>query len=317
MTWFRVDDSFADHPKVVALDDGPCRADALALWLLSGSRVGRWNLDGFISRVEVKRFAFKPKAADELVRVGLWVAAEGGYRFHDWLDRNPSREQVEEERAKTNARVTAFRKRKSNARVTPLQTPSVTPGETALPTLHPIPDPDPDPRSLSGRSSAEFGSGGAVLDRARKAPTPPRESSQKITSSPVESQLESEPAQAEKPEPRSPEVKPCWKLWAIWEELAGDGPESCGPGDAHKNRLVKAWASCAKRAPRDPEGLWRRMVAAYVAEKHEQNKRVDLGFLCDEFTGWADQVSRAGASNGPSHASYLPMPPMPKIPGER
>jgi hypothetical protein len=130
MSWFRVEDSVYDHPKMVALDDGPCRGDAIALWVLSGSWVRRWNLEGFIPHAQVKRFAFKPKAAEELVRVGLWEDAPDGYRFHDWLDRNPTRAKEEDGRAKTNARVKAHRKRRSNARVTPLHMARVTHGET-------------------------------------------------------------------------------------------------------------------------------------------------------------------------------------------
>lgn len=206
MSCFRVDDSVYDHPKVVALDDGPCRGDAIALWVLAGSWVRRWNLEGFIPHAQVKRFAFKPKAAEELVRVGLWEDAPDGYRFHDWLDRNPSRAKEEDGRAKTNARVKAHRKRRSNARVTPLHmarvthgvTPPVTPDVTALHaedvTLDVTLDVTPrvgsqgSDQDLLLRSSASQGDPAeiaevvAVSDRARAtAATAAERTSQKLT----------------------------------------------------------------------------------------------------------------------------------------
>ena len=322
MTWFRVDDSFSDHPKVVALADGPCRADALALWVLAGSWVGKWNLEGFISGAQVRLFGFDKRASDELVRVGLWARAEGGYRFHDWLDRNPSRKQVEAGREKTNARVTAHRKRMGNGRVTPLHGPRETVGETVgetrsetrrvtpLPTVPPIPDPDPDPGSLSGKNSAEIGEVSAVSDRARKA-TPPSRASKELTPSEL-ADLEAAGDSLETPAPL-----PCWRLWAIWEQIAGSGPNTCGPRKQHRAALEEAWSSCEKRSP-DPEGLWRRMVESYVEQRRAQGKRIDLVWLLHDFTGWADIVQRGGATQLPSAApsdrrDLRPIPPLPEV----
>src|SRR5690606_5177208 len=40
------------------------------------------------------------KAADLLVKVGLWEPAEGGFQIHDYLDYNPSADDVRAEQAR-------------------------------------------------------------------------------------------------------------------------------------------------------------------------------------------------------------------------
>ncbi len=112
------------------------------------------------------------------------------------------------------------------------------------------------------------------------------------------------------------DLLPCWKLWASWEEVAGKGRGSCGECQPHRNRLTVAYGACAKREPRDPEGLWRRMVTAFVASKRASGGRINLAYLCEDFTDWAEQVSRAtsnGCANGSENLrpEYQPFPPMP------
>lgn len=103
MTWFKVDDSFYDHPKSFDATDA-----AIALWTRAGCWSARNLTDGFVPTGMLARLSQNPDAAAaELTARGLWTRARGGYRFHDWLDRNPSRKQVEEQRAK---RVEAGRK---------------------------------------------------------------------------------------------------------------------------------------------------------------------------------------------------------------
>lgn len=103
MTWFKVDDGFESHPKVLALYDGPCPADAIALWTLAGSWCGAKLTDGAVPRGYVARSPHRAGAA-ELVRVGLWFETPDGFQFHQWLDKNPSREQVLAGREKTKER---------------------------------------------------------------------------------------------------------------------------------------------------------------------------------------------------------------------
>lgn len=100
MTWFKVDDSFCDHPKVEDLLDGDYAAQAIALWTLAGSWCAKQLTDGAISAAKVRRLGVSDaeSAAAELVRVGLWEREGDGYRFRDWAEYQPTRESVVQER---------------------------------------------------------------------------------------------------------------------------------------------------------------------------------------------------------------------------
>lgn len=100
MAWFKVDDSFCDCPKVESLFiHAPDVADsALALWLRAGSWASKHLTDGVIDYGKVPRLDSSYAAADALVACGLWERVsddpESDYRFHDWSDWNPTRDQV-------------------------------------------------------------------------------------------------------------------------------------------------------------------------------------------------------------------------------
>jgi hypothetical protein len=89
--WFRVDDTFPDHPKVLELPD--C---AVALWTRAGAWSARNLTDGFIPGRLIARYCEDPeRAVDALVRNGLWVSTPDGLRFHDWADYNPTKDLVD------------------------------------------------------------------------------------------------------------------------------------------------------------------------------------------------------------------------------
>lgn len=94
MPWFRVDDVLADHPKVIMAGNA-----AMGLWV----RAGAWSMkhltDGFIPDA-VLPILGTVEEAESLVRVGLWSTSAGGYSFHAWEGRQPTKDEVEERRAK-------------------------------------------------------------------------------------------------------------------------------------------------------------------------------------------------------------------------
>lgn len=146
MTWFRVDDSFYDHPKVTALDDGPCADHALALWLRSGVWCAKQLKDGFISDAQVRKFSGKKKAAEELVRVRLWERVEGGFKFRNWAEYQPTRDQVEAKREKTRNKVTEWRSNHPRNQVT---------GEVTNQPCNPAPVPSRPVPSLPDQRESE------------------------------------------------------------------------------------------------------------------------------------------------------------------
>jgi len=96
MTWFKIDDSFYDHPKVFDAPD--C---AVALWTRAGTWSARNLTDGFVPAGMPARLCDDPDTAvKELVRRGLWLRTAGGFRFHDWDEYQPSREAVQDLRTK-------------------------------------------------------------------------------------------------------------------------------------------------------------------------------------------------------------------------
>lgn len=96
MTWFKVDDSFYDHPKVFDAPD--C---AVALWTRAGTWSARNLTNGFVPAGMPARLCDDPDTAvKELVRRGLWKRTSGGYQFHDWAVYQPTADEVRDLRAK-------------------------------------------------------------------------------------------------------------------------------------------------------------------------------------------------------------------------
>lgn len=97
--WFRVDDHFWQHRKIMAIP-ARHRNEAAGLWL----RVGCWcamnTTDGYIEpEVPVMLSATKASIA-RLEDVGLWLPLhQGGWQMHDWEAWQPTRMQLELRRA--------------------------------------------------------------------------------------------------------------------------------------------------------------------------------------------------------------------------
>ena len=105
MSWVKVSDGLATHPKVLA-------AGQAAAWLhvaglcyaaqhLTDGAIPDSSLSGLgqFTRGRVR------KLADRLVEVGLWERNGAGYAIHDYLDYNPSRSSVEERRKAARERM--------------------------------------------------------------------------------------------------------------------------------------------------------------------------------------------------------------------
>lgn len=103
MTWFRVDDRFDEHAKVESLEgDANAWARAISVWTMVGVHCSRNSTDGHISTARLKRltpFGARAEAiAEDLVRAGLFEKTDTGYLMHDFLDWNPSADDVEKDR---------------------------------------------------------------------------------------------------------------------------------------------------------------------------------------------------------------------------
>lgn len=96
MTWVRIDDEFGEHPKIAALSSPAFRAHVLALCYCN-----RNLTDGYIPLSVAKMLTGSARRLTELVEGELWERDEnGGYQIHDYLEYNPPREWVEDQRKK-------------------------------------------------------------------------------------------------------------------------------------------------------------------------------------------------------------------------
>jgi hypothetical protein len=106
MPWFKVDDNLAFHHKVIAAGN-----PALGLWVRAGSACAQQLTDGFVPD-HLANVLGTLAQAERLVKVGLWDRVEGGYKFHGWSERQPSKASVEAERAAAADRMREHRARR-------------------------------------------------------------------------------------------------------------------------------------------------------------------------------------------------------------
>lgn len=96
MPWFKVDDQFWSHPKVVELS-----SDAVALWVRAGSYAAQHLTDGVVTYGTIRMLAADRDAATELTNAGLWDQQDGRtWLFHDWDDYQPDAVVSKERRQK-------------------------------------------------------------------------------------------------------------------------------------------------------------------------------------------------------------------------
>lgn len=137
MTWFRVDDKFPTHRKVLSLPRGPRRLAAVGAWTLAGAWVSGSSHDGVVPSYVLDDLGIPPKVAVDLVTAGLWEATDDGYLVHDYPDYNPSKEQVDRDRAAAAERQRRGREKQRSRRDSSV-TNGVTHTEVTEAVTHPV-----------------------------------------------------------------------------------------------------------------------------------------------------------------------------------
>jgi hypothetical protein len=113
MSWLKIDDGFADHPKIMAVG-----VQAAWLHVCGLCYCARYLTDGFIPAAQVKKLADVDEVTalvTALVTAKLWHESQGGYQINDYLEYNPAAEKVKEERAKTAKRQANFKNKGKNS----------------------------------------------------------------------------------------------------------------------------------------------------------------------------------------------------------
>ena len=116
MGWVRLDDNFADHPKVIALSD-----TAFRLYIEALCYSNRQLTDGFIPMAVYLKLS-KNDDADYLIEAGLWESVHrtitgssvtNGYQIRSYTEYQPTREKVEEKREQAKERLRRYREKQT------------------------------------------------------------------------------------------------------------------------------------------------------------------------------------------------------------
>lgn len=117
MTWVRLEDNFAEHPKIIGICDAAFRLHVMAICYAA-----RHETDGYVSTTIARALIGSrgPKLAVMLVGAGVWEPVENDtYRIHDFLHYNPSRADRVAGRDAARERMRAARERGSSREQTP------------------------------------------------------------------------------------------------------------------------------------------------------------------------------------------------------
>lgn len=99
MAWGKIDDKLYSSPKWMLTTKG-----GKALWVSALSWCMAQLTDGAVTKQTCFMLGATTRDARSLVEAGLWDETPNGYQFHDWLDYQPSREQVLAERESARQR---------------------------------------------------------------------------------------------------------------------------------------------------------------------------------------------------------------------
>lgn len=170
MSWFRIDDNFDNHPKVLAIPRGAARLRAVGLWTEVGTWCARQLTDGLFPPSMVEEKGGSRADLRWLLEVDLWHAlgqgcgtdtcpagVPGQHRMHDYLDWNPSRESRLAERV-----AAAERQRRARDRARQTRSSHDRHGVTHAEVQAPSRSPRPDPTRPTTAAAAAVGAGPAL-----------------------------------------------------------------------------------------------------------------------------------------------------------
>lgn len=198
MVWVRLDEQYANHPKVRAV--GPLGS---AMQVAALCYVNTYLTDGFVPYSVMKslidtssvgvwdesrsefRATYPHEVAAELVAAGMWIAVAGGYQIHDVDDYQPSKEQVLRDRqqkidagrkgGQARAQAIASASAQADTKQPPKRDADRSSSKTVT-EFKPVPEPVPEPVPVTDSAVPEpLGSAGRAQARVRedsaKAPT--------------------------------------------------------------------------------------------------------------------------------------------------
>jgi hypothetical protein len=142
MAWFKVDDGLHASRKLLSIPKRS-RFAAVGLWTVAGSWCADQLTDGLVPEYMLTVWGSPPAAPQSLVEAGLWERISDGYRFCNWLEYQPRKEDVDAERAASRERMRELRaKRKQKKPLEPAENEGVF-GRTGANGSENVRNPDP------------------------------------------------------------------------------------------------------------------------------------------------------------------------------
>ena len=111
MAWFKIDDGFHSSRKLLKIPKRT-RFAAVGLWTVAGSWAADQLTDGNVPDYMISVFGAPPAAPEALVDSGLWQRTSDGYVFYNWHEYQPSKQDVDAERAASRERMRELRARR-------------------------------------------------------------------------------------------------------------------------------------------------------------------------------------------------------------
>jgi hypothetical protein len=108
LSWFKVDDGFHSSRKVLSIPKR-ARFAAVGLWTVAGSWSADQLTDGHVPDYMIKEWGAPPAAPEALVDAELWERTHDGYLFRKWHEYQPSKQDVDAERAASRERMRELR----------------------------------------------------------------------------------------------------------------------------------------------------------------------------------------------------------------
>lgn len=182
MPWVKIDDGFSEHIKMVEV--GPL---GMALQMAALCYCNHHLTDGYVPGSVAKRLIDLDgmpvtfgQLARKMIDAGVWTVDGDGYRIHDYLEFQPSKDQVMADReqkrtagakgGQASAQARASARGKARAQAGAQASPQASPQAKSKPV--PVPDPMPDPDPSPDRDNPSLRSGFTDGHAAGAAATP-------------------------------------------------------------------------------------------------------------------------------------------------
>ena len=113
--WFKVDDGFHSSRKLLSIPKRH-RLAAAGLWVVAGSWCGQQLTNGRVPDYMLKEWGATPATVQALVDSGLWEVESDANVFYKWHEYQPSKQDVDAERATSRERMRNLRARRKQGK---------------------------------------------------------------------------------------------------------------------------------------------------------------------------------------------------------